>query len=88
VNISSSLVSASIGGLPFAGSDTNYSAASFSSYEAGAFSGYSNLLGLMANTTTSFQLRGTTSATSAPTVLTVSITNGTTVAGSITYYTS
>jgi len=43
---------------------------------------------LMANTTTSFQLRGTTSATSAPTVLTVSITNGTTVAGSITYYTS
>jgi len=87
VNVSSSLVSTHITGLPFTGNNTNYAGVSFSSYEAGAFSGRSNLLGLVAGGTT-IQLRGTTSATSAPTVFSASITNGTTLAGSITYFTT
>ena len=88
VNVSSSLVAADISGLPFAGGDTSYAAASFSSYETGAFSGFNTLLGLAANTATTIQLRGTTSATSAPVTISQSITNGTILTGSITYFTN
>ena len=85
VNVSSSLVSSDIAGLPFTGSNTNYAGASFSAWN-GAFNGYCTVLGLAAASTTTIQLRATGTANAAPVMIAANITNGTEIAGSLTYF--
>jgi hypothetical protein len=86
VNVSSSLTTQNINGLPFTGSSTRYAGASFAAW-SGAFSGYCTVIGLIANAT-QIQLRETNSATAAPALNTVSITNGTDITASFTYFTT
>ena len=85
VNVSSSLTTGVIAGLPFTGSNTNYAGSTFSVFSG--IGGYCNLLGLTAAGTT-IQIRATSSATSAPTVTTLSVSNGGDIAGTVTYFTS
>jgi hypothetical protein len=82
------LVSGDIQGLPFtsAASGTNYAGVSFSAYNAGAFNGFCNILGLIPPTVTYIQLRTTASATQAPSTVPTAITNGTYIGGSFTYF--
>jgi hypothetical protein len=86
VDTSTLLVTQNITGLPFTSSATSlYSGVSFSVY-TGAFSGQSNVLGLMLPNNTSFQLRVTSSAIVAPVLTSINITNGTEIAGTVTYF--
>jgi hypothetical protein len=88
VNVSSSLVSENIEGLPFtsAASGTNYAGVSFSAYNVGAFNGFCNILGLVPQNSTLVVLRTTTSATQAPGAGAINITNSSLIAGSFTYF--
>lgn len=86
VNVSSSLVSGGLAGLPFTSSTASeYAGVPFSVY-TNAYGGYCNVLGLVIPTSTTIQIRTTASATTAPATGSVSITNGTVIAGSVTYY--
>jgi hypothetical protein len=85
VNVSSSLTTGLIAGLPFTGSNTNYAGTVFSVWSG--IGGYCNLLGLTAASTT-IQTRATSSATAAPTVVTLTVSNGAEIAGTVTYFTS
>jgi len=93
VNVSSSGVfENNIDGLPFTGSNTNYSGASFSAYGAPnngtPFSTRCNIIGLAA-ANASIQLRFTSTADRSPDLVAgTAITNGTLLAGSITYFTT
>ena len=77
--------------LPFSGANTNYSGISISvNGPTGLFSSYSNMQGLIASAATSIQLRGTSTANSAPglSIVGQTITANTLIAGSATYYAS
>ena len=95
INVSASasgISDSDITGLPFTGSNTNYAGASFSTYGAPNngtyFSDKCNILGLAAANSV-IQLRVTTSATSAPNLITgATISAGSLLAGSITYFTT
>jgi hypothetical protein len=82
VNVSSSLQTQNITGLPFTGSNTNFAGASFSVWEN--IGGYCTILGLISSA--NIQLRSTNSATGAPVLNTISVSNGGAIAGSITYF--
>jgi len=89
VNVSSTLSTNGVMGLPFTSApdaDTQYAGVSFSSYETGAFSGQCNIVGLVIPNNTTFQIRRTASATAAPALNNITITNGTILAGSVTYF--
>lgn len=86
VNVSSSLVcNGNIAGLPFTTSNSNYAGASFSVW-SGSFGGYCTVLGLSGGAATTIQLRATGTANAAPVLITPSITNGTEIAGTLTYF--
>jgi hypothetical protein len=90
INVSTSGVSNSgIGGLPFAASNTNYAGASFAYFGVGLFNGYSNMQGLI-GTGTEIQLRGTNNGAVAPALVFagITLTNGTQIAGTLTYFTA
>jgi hypothetical protein len=90
INVSSSLISdGNVNGLPFTGSNTNYAGGALSAFNGGTFNAYCNIL-LLTGAATTMQLRGTTSATQAPgTVFSGgSLTSGTLIAGTMTYFTS
>jgi hypothetical protein len=81
-----------IDGLPFTGSNTNYSGASFSAYgtpnNGTPFSTRCNIIGLAA-ANASIQLRFTSTADRSPDLIAgTSIANGTLLAGSMTYFTT
>jgi hypothetical protein len=84
VNVSSSLTSQFIAGLPFTGSNTNYTGTAFSAWSG--VGGYCTLLGLISSTL--IQIRATNSATTSPVVTTLSISNGAEIAGTLSYFTS
>jgi hypothetical protein len=84
VNTSSSLTSTGISGLPFTGSSTNYAGTSFSVWSG--IGGYCNVIGLTGAATT-IQIRSTDSATAAPGLNTLTVSNGADIAGTITYFT-
>jgi hypothetical protein len=87
VNVSSSLVTVGLTGLPVASaSDTQFTGVAFSAYDTGAFSGQCNLLGLVIPSTADIQFRKTASATAAPVLGNTSITDGTQLAGTFTYF--
>ena len=83
VNVSSSLTSENITGLPFTASG-NYAGAALSAWSN--IGGFCTIIGLVSST--NIQLRSTNSATGAPVVNTLTISNGTEIAGSVTYFTS
>lgn len=93
VNIStatSAISSSGVGGLPFAGANTNYGGAAFAYFGAGLFNSYGNMQGLMAASTTELQLRGTNNGAVAPALVFAgaTLTNGTALAGTLTYFTN
>jgi hypothetical protein len=83
VNTSSSLTTQGIAGLPFTGSSTNYAGTAFSVWSG--IGGYCTLLGLIGAATT-IQIRSTNSATAAPVLNTLSVSNGAEIAGTVTYF--
>lgn len=83
VNVSSSLTTGNIGGLPFTGSNTNYAGTTFSAWSG--IGGYCTIIGLTGAATT-IQIRSTNSATAAPILNTLSISNGAEIAGTVTYF--
>jgi hypothetical protein len=85
VNTSSSLVANGISGLPFTGSSTNYVGTSFSVWSG--IGGYCNVIGLTGAATT-IQIRSTNSATSAPVLNSLTVSNGAEIAGTVTYFTA
>ena len=86
INVSTSGVFATLESLPFTAANNNYGGTSFSAFD-GTFSGYSNLLGLTASGGTAIQIRGADVANSNPSVIAPAVTNGTVIAGTITYFT-
>jgi hypothetical protein len=85
VNVSSSLQSQNITGLPFTGSNTNFAGTAFSIWSG--IGGYCTIVGLT-GAATSIQIRSTNSQTSPPVLNTLSISNSAEIAGTITYFTS
>jgi hypothetical protein len=87
VNTSSSLVTSSIQGLPFVTSSASeFSGTALSNYDTGAYSGQCNVLGLVVPGSSRLQIRKTNSATAAPSLTATTITNGTVIAGTVTYF--
>ena len=84
VNVSSTLTTQNLTGLPFTGSNTNFAGSSFSVWSG--IGGYCNLLGLISGT--SIQFRSTDSETLPPVLRTLTVSNGAEIAGCITYFTS
>jgi hypothetical protein len=83
VNVSSSLVTVNITGLPFTGSNTNYASTAFSVWSG--IGGYCTVIGLTGSGT-EIQIRSTNSATVAPVLNNLSISNGAEIAGTVTYF--
>jgi hypothetical protein len=83
VNVSSSLTSVNIGGLPFTGSNTNYAGTTFSVWSG--IGGYCTVLGLTGQANT-IQIRSTNSATTPPFLVNLTVSNGAEIAGTVTYF--
>ena len=91
VNVSSSGVSNSgVAGLPFMPANTTYAGSAFAYYGAGIFNSYAVVQGLTAGGTAEIQLRGTNNSAVAPALVFAgaTFTNGTAIAGTVTYFTS
>jgi hypothetical protein len=83
VNVSSSLTTLNITGLPFSHSG-NFAGAAFSVWSG--IGGFCTILGLASGT--NIQIRSTNSATVPPGINTLSVSNGAEIAGCVTYFTS
>jgi hypothetical protein len=85
VNVSSSLTTQNVTGLPFTGSNTNYSGTILSIWDG--IGGYCTVIGLT-GAAVAIQLRSTNVAILAPVLNTLFVANGASIGGTITYFTS